>query len=247
MRNSPILTAIRTARGTDLANNPYGLEGNFFNAWTRSSTQQEVLEIMTLSPANIDSGSHDFKIGGDIIHRNYQGTSIYDPVQLLRADHSLAGEIDFGPTGNLTTSDTELGTYAGDHWIFNGLYFHRLWNRGFRRDPGDPAAFSPRRCGVLTGQGRTIFRGGAGIFYDGAPLLAGDFTKRRPAGYPFDTAAWRWVFPHCLRPLSTRNSRNMARRLLPSGARLGSTPYNFTWNVEIDQEIHPHILARVSY
>ena len=43
------------------------------------------------------------KLGGDVVHRAYQGTSIYHPVQLLRADNSLAGEIDFGPVGHLTT------------------------------------------------------------------------------------------------------------------------------------------------
>ena len=86
---------------------PTGWEGNFFNAWTRSSAQQEVQENY-LFPRKHWLGRHDFKMGGDIVHRDYQGTSVYHPVQLLRADNSLAGEIDFGPAGNLTTSDTEL-------------------------------------------------------------------------------------------------------------------------------------------
>jgi hypothetical protein len=41
--------------------------------------------------------------------------------------------------------------------------------------------------------------------------------------------------------------RENGQQIVVSGARLGSTPYNITWNAEFDQEIRPHIIARVSY
>ncbi len=232
----------------DLQITPTGWEGNFFNAWTRSSAQQEVLENY-LFPRKHRLGSHDFKIGGDIIHRNYQGTSVYHPVQLLRADDSLAGEVDFGPTGNLTTSDTELAAYAGDHWIFNDYISIDYGLRFSGQTLGDPAAFSPRAGVVFSPdkKGRTIFRGGAGIFYDRLPLLAGDFTQNADRRVTlFDTSGVALGPPIVYVPYY-EEFKEHGQEIVPSGARLGSTPYNFTWNVEIDQEIHPHVLARVSY
>ena len=53
----------------------------------------------TSSPANTGTAGTISKLGGDFVHRDYQGTSVYHPVQLLRADNSLAEEIDFGPAG----------------------------------------------------------------------------------------------------------------------------------------------------
>jgi hypothetical protein len=35
--------------------------------------------------------------------------------------------------------------------------------------------------------------------------------------------------------------------VVPSRHRLDSTPYNFTWSTELDQEIRPDVIARVSY
>jgi hypothetical protein len=227
---------------------PTGWEGNFFNAWTRSSAQQEVLENY-LFPRKHRLGSHDFKIGGDIIHRNYQGTSVYHPVQLRRADNSLAGEVDFGPAGNLTTSDAELGVYAGDHWIFNDYISIDYGLRFSGQSLGAPAALSPRGGVVFSPdkKGRTIFRGGAGVFYDRLPLLAGDFTQNASRRVTLFDASGAALGPPTVYLPYYEEFKQHGQEIVPTGARLGSTPYNFTWNTEIDQEIHPHVLARVSY
>ena len=71
--------------------------------------------------------------------------------------------------------------------------------------------------------------------------------KTPPARLPFSTPVeWRWVLLPSTSPI-TRNLRKMAGRLFPPERGSGSTPYNFTWNTEIDQEIRPHVIARVSY
>ncbi len=232
----------------DLLITPTGWEGNFFNAWTRSSAQQEVQESY-LFPRKHWLGRHDFKVGGDVVHREYQGTSIYHPVQLLRADNSLAEEIDFGPAGQLTTSDTELAAFAGDHWIFNDYISIDYGLRFSGQTLGEPAAISPRGGLVFSPgkKGRTIFRGGAGVFYDRLPLLAGDFTQNAARQVTlFDTSGVALGPPTVYLPYYEEFEEN-GRKIVPSGARLGSTPYNITWNAEFDQEIRPHVIARVSF
>ncbi len=232
----------------DLQLTPNGWEGNFFNAWTRSSAQQEVQENY-LFPHKHWYGRHDFKVGGDIVHRVYQGTSLYHPIQLRRADHSLAEEIDFGRVGNLTTSDTELAAFVGDHWVFND---HISIDYGLRlsgQTLGEPAAVSPR-AGIMYSpgkKGRTIFRGGAGVFYDRLPLLAGDYTQNATRQVTlFDPSGVALGPPTVYSPYY-QEFKDEGRKIVPSGATLGSTPYNLTWNAEVDQEIRPDVIARASF
>jgi len=231
----------------DLLITPTGWEGNFFNAWTRASTQQEVQESY-LFPRKHWHGGHDFKVGGDVVHRAYHGTSLSHPVQLLRADNSLAEEIDFGPAGQLTTSDTELAAFAEDHWIFNRYLSIDYGLRFSGQTLGERSAISPRGGFVFSPgkNGKTIFRGGAGVFYDRLPLLAGDFTQNPTRQVTlFGTNGLALGPPIVYQPYYQEFAEN--GRIVPSGTRLGSTPYNITWNTEFDQEIRPDIIARVSF
>ena len=71
--------------------------------------------------------------------------------------------------------------------------------------------------------------------------------KTPPGKLPFSTPAeWRWALPPSTCPYYEEFAED-GRKIVPSGTRLGSTPYNFTWNTEFDQEIRPHIIARVSF
>ena len=162
----------------DMLVTPNGWLGNFFNAWTRSSAQQQIQQSYQFARREWH-GRHAFKAGGDIVHRSYSGTSHSQPVQLLRTDGSLAEQIDFAPAGQLSAQDTELAGFVADHWAFND---HLALDYGLRlsgQTLGESAAISPRLGFVISpGQrGRTIFRGGVGVFYDRLPLLAGDFTQ----------------------------------------------------------------------
>ena len=94
-------------------------------------------------------------------------------------------------------------------------------------------SFSPGK------KGRTIFRGGAGIFYDRLPLLAGDFTQNAARQVTlFDTSGVALGPPTVYHPFY-EEFKEEGSEIVPTGARLGSTPYNITWNAEIDQEIAP--------
>jgi hypothetical protein len=232
----------------DLMITPTGWEGNFFNAWTRKSTQQEAQENYLFPRKHWRGGAHDVKVGGDLVHREYQGTSLYHPVQLLRADDSLAEEIDFGPAGHLAAGDTEGAFFAEDHWIFNRFLSIDYGLRFSSQTLGEHSAFSPRGGLVLSPakNGRTILRGGAGVFYDRLPLLAGDYNLNasRQATL-FNTSGVALGPPTVYLPYYEEFGEH--GKIVPSGTRLGSTPYNVTWNTEIDQEIRPNIIARVSF
>jgi hypothetical protein len=226
---------------------PNGWQGNFFNAWTRGSAQQEIQQSYQFARKEWH-GRHAFKAGADFVHRSYTGTSHSHPVQLFRTDGSLAEQINFAPAGQLTTQDTELAGFIEDHWAFND---HLAVDYGLRlsgQTLGETTAISPRLGLVFSPgtRGKTIFRGGVGVFYDRLPLLAGDFTQNPTREVTlFDTQGAPLGPPVAYRNFYEKFSENGV--VVPTGEELGSTPYNVTWNVELDQELHPNVIARVSY
>jgi hypothetical protein len=232
----------------DMLVTPNGWLGNFFNAWTRSSTQQQVQQSYQFARKEWH-GRHALKVGGDIVHRSYTGTSHSHPVQLLQTDGSLGEQIDFAPAGQLGTQDTELAGFVEDHWAFND---HLALDYGLRlsgQTLGESMAISPRSGFVFSpGQrGRTIFRGGVGVFYDRLPLLAGDFTQNPTRQVTlFDTQGAPLGPPIVYRNLYAKFDEK-GNETVPSGQELGSTPYNVTWNAEFDQELRPKVIARISY
>jgi hypothetical protein len=241
----------------DMMLTPDNWEGNFFNAWTRAGRQQELLQNYQSGRINW-AGRHTIKVGGDFVHRSYNDLSKSHPVQLLRADlpcsgcaplpGSLAELITFQGAGVLSAEDTEVTAFAQDHWAFND---HIALDYGLRyagQTLGAHAAFAPR-LGLVYSPGRnekTIIRSGIGLFYDRLPLLAGDFTQNLTRVVTYYNTQGIPTGP----PIVLRNYYEEKKEhgiVVPSNNRLGSTPFNLTWNVELDQEIRPNVIARVSY
>ncbi len=232
----------------DMIINPEGWRGNFFNAWTRSSNQQEVLQNYEFPVWNA-WGKHEIKIGGDFVHRGYNGTSTSHPVLVRRQDGTLAERIDFNGPASLDAADTEAAMYAEDHWAFGDRLAFDLGLRYSGQTIGNRAAFAPR-IGVVfspTSSGRTVIRSGYGVFYDRVPLLAGDFTNNPARTVTlFDTTGAQLGTPVTYRNFY-REFNEEKGIIVPSGHHLASTPFNQTWNIEIDHEITPSVMARVSY
>ena len=231
----------------DMLLTPDDWQGNWFNGWTRAGRQQELLQNYQ-SGRKDWAGRHTLKVGGDFVHRSYNDLSKSHPVQLLRPDGSLAELITFQGAGELRAEDTELAVFTQDHWTLND---HLALDYGVRfsgQTLGAHAALAPR-LGVVYSPGRsakTIIRSGIGLFYDRLPLLAGDFTQdlTRVVTY-YDTLGNPLGSPIVLQNYYQKKDEHGT--IVPSHNRLDSTPFNLTWNAELDEEIRPNVIARVSY
>ncbi len=232
----------------DMIITPNGRDGHFFNSWTRSSYEQEVLQSFQFARKQW-LGRHDMKIGGDFVHRSYNGTSISHPLQIQRADGSPAERIDFVGPGKLSAGDTEVAVYLQDHWAFSDRLAMDLGLRYSGQTIGESAAIAPRVGMVYSPgeSGKTIIRSGVGVFFDRVPLLAGDFTHNPTRVVTFFDGDGIPTAP----PLAFRNAYvkvdHKGRRVIPPGRDLSNTPYNATWNLELDREIHPRMVVRLSY
>ena len=231
----------------DMVLTPDNWEGNWFNAWTRASTQQELLQNYQSGKKDW-AGRHTLRVGAEFVHRSYNDLSKSHPVQLLRPDGSLAELITFQGAGFLKAEDTELAAFAQDHWAFND---HIALDYGVRfsgQTLGEHAAFAPRL--------------GLGYSPDAMPRR---LSARVSASSTIACRCWPVTGPRISRvwslittlwetrlgpPIVLRNfyeKKDEHGIVVPSNNRLDSTPFNLTWNVEIDQEIRPNVIARVNY
>jgi len=232
----------------DMLVTPDGWGGNFFNSFTRTSNQAEAQETFQF-PRQEWHGQHEPKVGGDAVYRSYDGASHSMPVDVLREDALLAGRIEFTGAGLLKATDTELGVFAQDHWALSERLALDLGMRASGQTIGKAAAISPR-LGAVYAPGKnakTIFRGGVGVFYDRVPLLAGSFTDNPTRVVTIFDEQGIPLGP----PVSFQNAYGYVReqgiQLVPPGHDLDSTPYNVTWNTELDREVRPHVLVRLNY
>jgi carboxypeptidase family protein len=232
----------------DMIITPDLIQGNYFNTWDRNSNQQEITQTVEL-PRKHAWGNHDFKFGADFIHRSYRGTSDSRPVLLQRENGTLAEEITFQGSHSLAAADTEVAVFVGDHWAFDQHVAVDMGMRASTQTLGEPSALAPRAGVVYSpgSSGKTIFRGGFGVFYDRLPLLAGDFTANPTRVVTMYDDLGNPIPPPIVYQNFYRKFDEEKGIIVPSGHHLDSTPFNLTWSAEMDQEIQPGVVLRLSY
>lgn len=232
----------------DMLLTPGGWGGNFFNAWDRTGHQAEALETFDF-PMKDWLGKHEVKIGGDYIHRDFSGLSRSHPVLLLRADSTVAERIDFSGAGNLAATDAQVSGFVLDHWALTDRLALDLGARYFGESRGEAANLAPRLGLVFSPDqnGKTIFRGGIGVFHDRVPLLAGSFVDN-PARVVslFDAQENPVGSPATFTNVCAQRGPN-GPRLLDSCSDLGSNPYNITWRAEADRRVSRNVQVRLSF
>ena len=231
----------------DMVITPEGWGGNFFNTWSRTANQFELLPIYRF-PQKEWWGRHEVKVGVDVSRRSYHGTSYSHPIQLLRQEGSLDEQIDFQGNGRLQAQDTEVAEFVQDHWVLNDRVALDIGGRLSSQSIGRSAAFAPR-AGLAYSPGedhKTIIRIGAGFFYDRVPLLAADFLENPTRVVSYYDDAGSLVQP----PIIYQNayvSRVSGGGFVPVGRNLDNSPRNFTSSFEVDRELRRGMVIRANY
>jgi len=227
--------------------NPENWGGNFFNSWTRNANQFELYPTFQFAPKKWH-GRHEFRAGLDVTHRSYAGDTSSHPVELLRLDGTLAEQITFTSNGPLGASATDVEEFNQDRWMVNDQLAIDLGARLTSETVGRNAAFAPR-VGLAYSPGRskkTVFRAGAGLFYDRVSLLEADFVHnpQRTLSF-FDTAGGLVGTPVSFSNAFIGNGSGP----LASRARSepDSSPRSFVGNLEVDQQLWSSAVLRVSY
>jgi hypothetical protein len=232
----------------DMLVTPNGYGGNYFNAYTRRSNQEEAAETYQLRSRDW-LGTHQTEVGVDFLRRAFTGSSDSRPVLVTDVNGQTLEKIVFSGAAALGDQDTDFGGFAQDHW---GIKNNLSVDAGLRytnETLGSHAAFAPRFGFAYSPgtSGRTVVRGGAGIFYDREPLLAADFTENPTQTVSYLSPQGTLLGPPVVLSNMYGISGGPGGSLIPTLRRPDSSPYDETWSLEVDREFRPGWLLRLSY
>ncbi len=206
--------------------------GNFFNRQARRTKSVQWAEGLTTLLQG-PGGSHLVKVGVDLLHARFDGTSESSPVEVLGIDGLPNGRIDFSGPSSQEVRNTDTAFFAQDRWRLNDRL---LLDMGFRLDRDGVLSeinASPRlgfALGVLR-DGKGILRGGAGYFFGRTPLNVAAFPsyEKQAVTYFSGPAAGRTVQFHHI-----------------AGQELHS-PFGAIWNIEYNHRLTNTLIIKVNH
>jgi outer membrane receptor for ferrienterochelin and colicin len=163
------------------SNDPYELmidttAGGFFNRQSRRTARYDALESYQFAPRQL-VGTHQIKAGVEYSHSSLSGLETSLPVKLIGSSGTMIEQITFTPASSFNVGQSETAAFVSDQWA----PLRRLsFGLGLRLDNDTVTGsthVAPRGSMLLTltGDGKTLLSGGAGIFYDRVPLMLPTF------------------------------------------------------------------------
>jgi len=150
---------------------PVGNRGNYFSTQHREAGRTQWLEIW--SPGMLAAaGTHEVKIGGSATFLNDSGQVFDRPINILDTAGLLLRRITFTDGSAYIVKDSEVAGFIQDHWSLTPRFILDLGGRIERQNIADSIRLAPRAglSWAPFSSGRTVIRGGYGIFYDRVPL-----------------------------------------------------------------------------
>ncbi len=229
--------------------NPLQNQGSYFARKARHATRWEWIEDW--APAALHfHGGHSLETGLVVSHSEEEGAFQASPVSVENAAGQLLERIQFTGGSPFAVGDTAPALYAQDHWV---LTDHFALDAGLRLEAQTithTVRAAPRAGFVWSPQedGKTVVRGGAGIFYDAVPLNVYAFsfypqeiiTTYDPTGVVIDGP--RHYF-NVTDQLPTRGFRFVRR----GSIRGNFAPYSIAGNVEVERTVNRLVLVRLKY
>jgi hypothetical protein len=206
--------------------------GSYFNDQSRTSWRAQWLTTYAFTPFG---PSHLVKVGGGVTYETFDGVSTSRPVDIVAENGEPLERIAFAGTGHLGRSRSGVQGYGQDSWTISPRATAQFGARyDYDSFTGD-VNVAPRGSltVLLTADGRTIARGGAGAFYDPLPLNVASFDQQQQRSTTLFDANGLSVAPPAL-------MRNVV------GSPL-HTPRSVNWNAEIDREWIKNFFLRLSY
>jgi hypothetical protein len=207
--------------------------GSYFNDQDRTSRRIEWLNTYSFMPLGPE---HVLKVGAGVTDETFDGTSRSRPVDIVRPDGTRSQEIAFVGAGALGRRKTALLGYAQDSWSATPRLTLQYGARYDFDSITDDVNLAPRGSftAVATEDGRTIVRGGAGLFYDPIPLNVASFDQMQS----------RVVTEFAPDGITPRGPSVELSNVVQSALR---TPRSVNWNLEIDREWIKNFFVRAGY
>jgi Carboxypeptidase regulatory-like domain/TonB dependent receptor-like, beta-barrel len=223
-----------TAQSSD----PYRLllettDGGFFNRQARRTSRISWDENYRFAPWQF-AGSHQFSVGLSYEHSEYDGRQTFLPIEIDGVTDQPVERITFTSPTLFGIDQNETSWFADDQWAVVPRLTLDLGVR-FDSDSVTSATHAAPRAGfflALTSDGKTLLKGGVGLFYDRVPLMIPAFTE-----LPDRTVT---VLSENGSPLSSVFYQNKFNGALQN-------PRSTSWSLEFDRQILSSLLLRIAY
>jgi len=223
---------------TAQSDDPYRLllettEGGFFNRQARQTSRTSLQENYQFAPRRF-AGSHRFSVGLSYEHSSYDGRQSFLPVEIDGSSNQPVERITFTSPASYQVDQNETAWFAGDQWDIHPRLTLNLGLR-FDNDTITSSSHAAPRAGfllTLTKDGKTLLKGGVGLFYDRIPLMVPVFPD-----LPSRTVA-----------ILGQDSRMVSSVFYQNKINSGlQNPRSASWNLELDRQILAGLLLRVAY
>src|SRR6266850_3150590 len=210
--------------------------GNFFNQQARKSKRYQALEVYSFSPPKF-VGEHFMKVGGGINYVTFDGRNTSNSVRILRADGTRSQQLEFTGSGQMSRNQTQFLAYFQDSWSMNRRLKIEYGLRYDRNNLTSENNLAPRVSFAFLPllDGRTVVRGGIGLFYDDVEMNVATFTQLQER-----------VLTHFGPDGQAIIGVPQLQRLALLNSKL-RTPRSVNWNVQVDREWIKNLLVRVGY
>ena len=220
---------------TAQSDDPYRLllettEGGFFNRQARRTSRSSFQESYQFAPKRF-AGSHQLTVGMSYEHSSYDGHQSFLPVEIDGVSGMPIERISFTSPSLFQVNQNETAWFAGDQWTINPRFTLNLGIR-FDADTITSSTHAAPRAGFLlavTGDGKTLLKGGVGLFYDRVPLMVP-------------------VFPYLpnrtLTVLGQADSTVFYRNTINGDLE---NPRSTSWNLELDRQLLAGLSLRLAY
>jgi hypothetical protein len=171
-------TEVRSRGAAPMELVPETTLGHFFNTQQRDTATAQLIQTVS-GTRRAWGGLHSIKVGLDLLHTDYAGSSVSRPVLIRRSDGLLVRRIDFSGPTRQTVQSTDVAVFAQDRLQLTPRWLLEFGGRLDRDGIIGRVTATPRIGTVilLNDTGGTLLRGGYGLFYERMPSVAGAFEQ----------------------------------------------------------------------
>jgi hypothetical protein len=207
--------------------------GGFFNRQDRRTSRVSWQENYHFAPRKF-AGTHQVNAGLSYEHSSYNGRQTFRPVEFDAAGETPVERITFSSPTEFSVTQNETAWFVGDQWALTPRLTLTPGVR-FDHDAITHSTHPAPRVGFLlelTRDGKTLLKGGVGLFYDRVPLNAPAFTALPDRSVTV-------LDPNGEALTSVAYVNQIEGRL--------QNPRSTSWNLELDRQILAGLAVRVAY